>query len=99
MTTDMKPFDFTDLPDKFAHAEALWLLMALAHTLAVAWGYTVIQRDQTAAVMPLRAADCLERCIRRAYPESEAQWLIALARAKAKEGLDRQRVSNGDETA
>ena len=87
------PFDFGDLPDTLSQAEALWHLTALSYVYAIGIGYLTLmdEPDRKAAWNLEKAADYLERSVRRAYGEGEAAFLLALARKKAKEGVDRQR--------
>lgn len=89
------PFDFEDLPDSISQAEALWHLTALSYVYALGLGYLTLldQPDAKAAWNCERAADYLERSVRRAYPGPEGEFLLALARRKAREGVDRQKAA------
>ena len=95
MTPTITPFDFDDLPDSISQAEALWHLTALSYVYALGLGYLTMldQPDAKAAWNCERAADYLERSVRRAYPGPEGEFLLALARRKAREGVDRQRAA------
>lgn len=92
-STVVKPFDFGDLPDALAQAEALWHLHALTYAYALGAGYLLLQDtpDHKAAWNLERACDYLERSVRRAYPAGEGEFLIRLARQKAREGVARQK--------
>jgi hypothetical protein len=89
------PFDFKDLPDTLSQAEALWHLTALSYVYALGLGYLTLMSppDRKAAWNPEKAADYLERSVRLAYPQGEAEFLIALARQKAREGVAAQKVA------
>lgn len=89
------PFDFKDLPDALSQAEALWHLTALSYTYALGLGYLTLMSppDRKAAWNPEKAADYLERSVRLAYPHGEAEFLIALARQKAREGVVAQKAA------
>ena len=95
MTPTVTPFDFDDLPDTISQAEALWHLTALSYAYALGLGYLTLldQPDAKAAWNCERAADYLERSVRRAYPGPEGEFLLALARWKAREGVDRQKAT------
>lgn len=91
----IQPFDFGDLPDFFGQAEAFWLLTSLTYAYAIGIGYLqlMVPPDLKAAHNPDRAADFLERAVRHAYPGPEGEFLIQLARKKAKEGVEAQRAA------
>ena len=95
MNPTVTPFDFEDLPDSVSQAEALWHLTALSYVYALGLGYLTLldQPDAKAAWNCERAADYLERSVRRAYPGPEGEFLLALARKKGREGVDRQRAA------
>lgn len=95
MTPAVTPFDFEDLPDTVSQAEALWHLTAISYVYALGIGYLTLldQPDTKAAWNCERAADYLERSVRRAYPGPEGEFLLALARRKAREGVDRQKAA------
>ena len=88
----LTPFDFEDLPDLLSQAEALWHLTALSYSYAIGIGYLVLMNppDKKAAYNIERSCEYLERSIRRAYSSGEAEFLIALARKKAWEGVKAQ---------
>ena len=89
------PFDFGDLPDMLTQAEALWHLTALSYTYALHQGYLTLmdEPDRKAAWNIGKAAELLERSIRRAYGAGQAAFLVALARQKAREGVERHRAA------
>lgn len=95
MTPAVTPFDFDDLPDTISQAEALWHLTALSYVYALGLGYLTLLDlpDPKAAWNLERAADYLERSVRRAYPGPEGEFLLALARKKGREGVDRQKAA------
>lgn len=88
------PFDFKDLPDSLAETQALWHLNGLSHAYALGMGYLLLTSppDRKAAWNPEKAAEYLERSVRLAYPQGEAEFLIALARQKAREGIAAQKA-------
>jgi hypothetical protein len=89
-----KAFDFGDLPDSLSQAEALWHLTALSYVYALGLGYLTLmdEPDPKAAYNLEKAAEFLERSVRRAYAGAgEAEFLIAMARKKAREGVEGQR--------
>lgn len=49
------------------------------------------QPDHKAAYNLEKASEFLERSVRRAYGAGEAEFLLAMARKKAREGVQRQR--------
>ena len=95
MTPTVTPFDFDDLPDTISQAEALWHLTALSYVYALGLGYLTLmdEPDRKAAWNLEKAADYIERSVRRAYPGPEGEFLLALARKKGREGVDRQKTT------
>ena len=95
VTPTVTPFDFEDLPDSVSQAEALWHLTALSYVYALGLGYlTLLDEPDTKAAWNLeRAADYLERSVRRAYPGPEGEFLLGLARQKGREGVERQKAA------
>lgn len=90
----VRPFDLPDLPDSLSQAEAFWHLTALAYTYALGMGYLTLldEPDRRAAYNAEKAAEFMERSVRRAYPGPEGAFLLELARKKAREGVAAQRA-------
>ena len=86
-------FEFDELPDSLAQAEATWHMVALAHCFALEIAYLSLldEPDSKAAWCVGKASDAVQKSIRRAYPEGEAELLIRLSRKSAINGVKQQK--------